>query len=118
MGWQTTVIFNNDALGTIQDDPDFTKKLVSAILQVRNDHQTFVNAYDGCCSTNGATVIESHHISGNMIISAGGLGGQVLGYGGCDTNNEEHKEAILKHLAESMGYTLRKKTSKKPLTIK
>lgn len=113
MGWQTTVIVNNDSLGTIQNDPDFTKKLVSAILQVRNDHQVSVNAYDGHCSINGATVIESHHISGNMIISAGGLGGLVLGFGGCDTNNEKNKEVILKNLAESMGYTLRKKPVKK-----
>lgn len=113
MGYNSTVIVMNDALGAIKEDPEFGKNLALAIYKVQRGDLVDVPAsgeYHHC--PNAATVIETHHADGYSVIAAGGNTAINLGihfpYGG------DNKEVnLLKNLADSLGYTVRKKPVKK-----
>ena len=59
MGWQTTVVVNNDALGYIEEDPEFGKNLVRAILKLNHPHNRSIPVHAGGMSP-AAKVIEQH----------------------------------------------------------
>ncbi len=114
MGYNSTVVVLNDALNDIQNDPQFGKNLVAAILglSLGDDPRTGkpcrprdIPAGMYC---NAATVVEQHHASGNAIIAVGGNYGTVIGHAG---NGGAHHDrlSILKELANQLGYSLRKK---------
>ena len=111
MGYNSTIMVCNDALDTIAQDKDFGKKLAQAILAWNYANPIDVSAKsERCIHVGAAQVIESHHADHNIVVSVSGNCGQILGYGG---NYREDKVGILKNIAESMGYTLRKKPVKK-----
>ena len=108
MGYNTTVVVMNDALKNIKNDPNFGEKLVAAInhLQIDNKPIDVSATYGNSVNVNAVTVIESHHADDFIVVAIGGNYGEVLGYGGTDSDN---KEEILKTLANSMGYRLVKR---------
>lgn len=75
MGYNTTVVVLNDAIGDIENDPEFGKKLAQAIKAFRPHVSNYVSAG---CHVNAAQVIESHHSSCDVIVSVGGNTGTVL----------------------------------------
>lgn len=79
MGWNTTIMIQNDALGMIAADPQFGAKLSQAIASwepgetVRIDVQGWKSLYVGA-----AMVIESHHSSDEVLVKVGGNRGVVV----------------------------------------
>ncbi len=108
MGFNTTVVVLNDATHEIENDPKFGQKLVRAIRALAHGSQQDVTAGNHC---NAATVIETHHADGNVLVAVGGNRGQSLegGYAGSSLYAEDSAVIILKQL----GYVVykRKKSS-------
>lgn len=107
MGYNTSVIVMNDALGEIERDPDFGKKLsraCSAIFAPGRRRQD-VSAMGHC---NAATVIESHHADAVHLVAMGGNIGYDLGY--CGRWDNDDPVAMLKGLADKLGYRIVKKS--------
>lgn len=112
MGYNATVVVMNDALEEIARDPEFGRKLKYAILALslgddpktgRPYRETNVSAG---YHTNAAVAIETHHADYAVVVSVGNNQGSVLGYAGsCDSD----KEQVLRHLADKLGFSLRKK---------
>lgn len=76
MGFNTTVVVLNDALGDIERDPDFGKNLVAAILSVGCHNKPVDVSAMGHC--NAASVIECHHADYNVYVKVGGNYGEVV----------------------------------------
>ncbi len=78
MGWNTTVVVMNDALGEIGKDPEFGARLKQAIM--RDEFPATVPARDGEGSghANAATVIETHHADYDVLVRVGGNRGEVV----------------------------------------
>ncbi len=115
MGFNTTVVVLNDALHYIEEDPDFGKNLARAISQVGGGRYERVDVAARCRSggvhCNAATVVETHHADQTVIVAVGGNLGLTLGrtWG----HKWDDKIAILKSLADRMGFYLRKKPERK-----
>lgn len=100
MGMNTACIIRNDFLHEIENDPGFGKKVAEAIRYVGYPNPPYHGqAFDVLPSCH-ADYVQVIAISGNTI--------RRLGYGGNYRNDDEE---ILRHLADSMGYSLRKKRS-------
>ena len=122
MGYNTTVVVLNDALGDIEKDPEFGKKLAQAISaslsnpRERDDrgyHQT-VEVSAGC-SANAAHVVETHHGDNTTLVAVGGnLGQQVFETWGW--RHHTTPEELLRRWASELGYDLRKKPIRKVKT--
>ena len=104
MGYNTTVLILNDALDTIENDPEFGKKLVAAILQCGGRGGP-INVPVGN-HANPVSVIESHHADQMRVVAVGGNTSVVLGYGG---GYRSEKDQILKHVAEDNDFVIYKK---------
>lgn len=79
MGYNTTVVVLNDALGEIESDPEFGRKLADAIKRVRPGMPETVRAgHHG----NAAMVVETHHASHDVTVIVGGNRGYVTTTGG------------------------------------
>lgn len=113
MGYNSTVIVLNDALHEIRNDAEFGKKVAEAISHLSVDRKP-IDIWAGS-HCNAATVIETHHADGIKLIAVGGNCGQELGYvGGYRSTPED----MLRNLADSLGYRLVKKPTKKTPVIK
>jgi hypothetical protein len=89
MGYNTTVIVLNDALGEIENDPEFGRKLAKAIRAQENQSlyvelhpeghrmRTAVDVTAGS-HANAASVIEQHHSSETALVAIGGNHGTAL----------------------------------------
>lgn len=108
MGYNTTVVVMNDALHEIREDKDFGRKLYDAVTMLSLEVGKPQHVSAGCHG-NAATAIEQHHASGHAIVAVGGNTGTVIGHAFCD---QDQKLAIIKQLAGSMGYTVRKKAQR------
>lgn len=76
MGYNTTVLVLNDALGDIENDPEFGRKLAAGI-RARLVTGKPVDVSAGRHS-NGVRVIETHHSSETAIVAIGGNFGTCL----------------------------------------
>lgn len=75
MGFNTTIVVMNDALGEIRDDPGFGRRLHDAIVgiggrEVSAHGKVFIHA-------NAAIVIETHHADHDVLVRVGGNRGVV-----------------------------------------
>ena len=75
MGFNTTVVVMNDALGDIASDPEFGARLARAIQLVSRDKPVVVSAGR---YANAATVIETHHADYEVLVRVGGNRGEVV----------------------------------------
>jgi hypothetical protein len=77
MGYNTTVVIMNDALGAIGDDPDFGKNLRNAVLKSvsKRDCPVRVSALG---HSTAAMVIETHHADVEVLVRVGGNRGVVI----------------------------------------
>ncbi len=109
MGYNTTALFLNDAIGNLKTDPDIGRKIYEAILVTqRPENQKGVDFSIGN-HCNGGMVLPSHHADQVQIIAAGGNYMRSLGviYGGW--RNMQDTVELTKKLADSLGYRLVKK---------
>jgi hypothetical protein len=111
MGYNTTVVILNDALGFIEDDPNFGKNLVQGIRLVNRGKPVDIHARSYHAA---AQVIESHHADSTSLVAVGGNDGILLGqyYYVGDASTEEGKVEILKEMAHRLGYRIVKKPAK------
>lgn len=104
MGFNSTVVVMNDALDSIANDKEFGKKLSDAILGLGvPGGYADVSAMS---HVNAATVIETHHADFMVVVGVGGNMGVQLGPGG---GYRATNEDMLRTLADSMGFDLRRK---------
>ncbi len=105
MGFNTTVVVLNDALGSIERDTTFGATLASAIKQAAIERPVHVHAGG---HGNAATVIESHHADTLIPVLIGGNKGlELKTY--VPWNAEDPELQLLLQLAHRRGYTLRKR---------
>lgn len=97
MGYNSTIVIYNDALSSIERNPNFGKELDRAIGEVA--------CWNRPVDIPGGMVVETHHADGDAIVRIGGNRGEVLGY----TYHAQDKLDVLKQLAREMGYRLVKK---------
>lgn len=110
MGFNSTIVVMNDALGSIEKDRDFGKKLVEGILMQYGRNNEKLTDVSAGGHVNAASVIEQHHADGTAIVAVGGNCGSVLGHYFSYMHHEPKVQLdILKHLANKMGYRLVKK---------
>jgi len=111
MGYNTTVVVYNDALGAIEKDPGFGKNLVKAIGQVfRGDGRIDVPSGS---HANAAMVVETHHADSTSLITvAGNLGIKHLEVGGWNHHETAGQERVLREWANQMGFDLVPKAQK------
>jgi hypothetical protein len=108
MGYNTTVVVMNDALSAIKRDPDFGASLAKACVEVIRGTRIDVESNG---HVNAATVLESHHADHLVPVLVGGN----TGYAFADIwlpYRDSSAEALLKKLADNLGYTLVKKGKK------
>lgn len=109
MGYNSTLVVMNDALGQIEKDQAFGASVVAAIQKIRSrDH--YIAVPSGSYA-NAAAVIETHHSSTYVPVLVGANNGKVV-EGVQVTWGMEDREReleLLKQLAEKLGYSLRKK---------
>ena len=88
MGYNTTVVVMNDALGAIANDPKFGESLQRAVCEAQRGKPVDVPAYsyrNGVdqewtgVHCNAATVIETHHADDTSLVAVGGNTGTSLG---------------------------------------
>lgn len=77
MGYNTTVVIMNDALGSIEKDPAFGKNLAYAVLQAVHKLNCPVRVGALGHST-AAKVIETHHADVNVLVRIGENTGSVV----------------------------------------
>lgn len=111
MGWNTTVVIINDALGEIEKDPEFGKKLAAAIREAGARHlpnEKRENGYHRIIEipagnhANAAQVVESHHADVMVLVAVGGNLGQCVDgkYGWWNLKPDE----VLEAFAEKNGF--------------
>lgn len=114
MGYNTTVVVLNDALGAIERDPEFGKKLVAGIMEMAGrrpgDRPIDVSASNHC---NAVSVIETHHADETAIVTVGGNYGTLQARSwGYSHHTPEGAEHHLRQWADKLGFTLHKKPKK------
>jgi hypothetical protein len=96
MGYNTTVIFMNDALTCIKDDPNFGRRLYDAI-QGCGCHVEKPVDVSSLGFANAATVIDIHHADQTALIAVGGNYATVVdNYWGWKHHSLYHQKEILK----------------------
>lgn len=79
MGYNTTVLILNDALGEIAEDAEFGKRLAQAIMRIRNGKPECVAAVGKHgIHGNAALVVETHHADHDVLVRVGGNTARVV----------------------------------------
>ena len=110
MGYNTTVVVLNDALGNIEEDPEFGKNLARAIMQLSVSRGRPVDV-SSKGHVNAATAIETHHADRYIASAIGGNRAVVLG--DCGSWNVDDEVDMLRRLADKYGYNLHKKRDRR-----
>lgn len=110
MGWNTTVMICNDSLHAIESDAEFGKNLANAIKKASCYNKPVDVSAGSYC--NAASVIESHHADGTALVAVGGNHGTKLGefYYVGHHHTDDGQVALLKALADKLGYRVSKKS--------
>lgn len=106
MGWNTTAVIMNDALGDIRGDEHLGKRLADSVRQLHRGKPVDVPAGSHC---NAITLIEQHHADGLIPVVVGRNYGYPLSvavFGDPETGLLEME--LLQILAKKHGFVLRK----------
>jgi hypothetical protein len=109
MGYNTSVIILNDALGQLKEDREFRPRLADGIskLSIRRPQDVRIGQHVNACH-----VLETHHADQMLPILVGGNFGRVIESTYVRWSSEEMELDLLQQLAKKHGYTLRR--TKKP----
>lgn len=126
MGFNSAIMLLNDNLHRIEDDPLFGAKVAKAVQQHHMTCPYEPTSFDYQCQ-----VLGQQHADVTTVMAMGGNTGFVLGFGGGRLYNPENHDrndpypifddlkdgwdrvGLLKQLANELGYTLRKKPTRK-----
>jgi hypothetical protein len=114
MGYNTTVVINNDRLTDIINDRHFGAKMYAAIAEVALGEPTQIRGGYG-------TAVETHHADHHILVQVGNCSGSVVGarlnwmrldelYG---PDTEAAKEEFLRSLANELGFRIVRKPKRK-----
>ena len=79
MGFNTTVVVLNDALGEIAEDAQFGERLAAAIRQVQRGKPVNVAAHGKHgIHCNAALVVETHHADQDVLVRIGGNTAEIV----------------------------------------
>ena len=108
MGFNTSVLILNDALHEIKEDKEFGEKLYYAVGDLRHGVSIRLPG-------SSTKVVETHHADAYSIVAFGGNTAWPLGVVYCSprVGNEDGNVTLLRELAASMGYYIRKKPCKR-----
>lgn len=108
--FNTAVIVLNDALSSIENDPEFGKKLSRAISNSNLGRVAKPQALQVNCNgfSGAATVLQTHHADCNQLVVVGD--NQIREFASL---TPEHQLKYLAHFAAQHGYKLVKKPTKK-----
>lgn len=111
MGFNTALVFCNDGLGELDRDPNAGKKIAALIrgswgLRRGESESGSIGNY-----ANPISCLTSLHADEIQIVAVGGNRIQYLGYGGGYASTPE---AMLKELADQMGFRLVAKKKREP----
>lgn len=114
MGFNSTLVVLNDALGEIENDPNFGRNVAKAIMEMGaypkpGQHVDIVAGHHG----NAATVVDCHHADSSALILVGGNYGTVVQPHACGWDHENGQEEALRIWADNMGFRLVRKSKKK-----
>jgi hypothetical protein len=109
MGYNTSVLILNDALGSLREDKDFGDRLASAIsgLSVNREKDVRIGNH-----VNGCRVIETHHADNLVPILVGGNMGYVIEGTYINWSSGSMELDLLHELAIKHGFRLSKKPKK------
>lgn len=99
MGLNTACIIRNDFLHEIEEDAKFGKRVADAVRYASHPERA---PYHG----QGFDVLPCSHADYIQVVAIGGNSIRRLGYGGTWTADDE---AVLRQLADSMGFRVVKK---------
>lgn len=115
MGFNTTIVVCNDALGSIERDPHFGRSLsigISELFGARREGRTTVDIPSGG-HCNAAMVVETHHADNTALITVGGnLGIKHLETYGWSHHEPGMQARLLAEWADRLGFKLVAKTKK------
>jgi len=102
MGYNTTVVIMNDALGAIGDDPDFGKNLANAVCKAvsKKDCPVRVGALG---HSTAALVIETHHADVEVLVRVGGNQGNVVNDTTPESPDDQDEVVGVMEVAEAMA---------------
>ena len=103
MGWNTTIVVYNDALGDIEKDPQFGKNLAAAVSQAASGKRIDIAAGSHC---NAAHVVESHHADSTVVVTVGGNIGIKRAHVHGWRDGDELQKDLIEQWAEKIGYKL------------
>lgn len=105
MGFNTTIVIRNDALHQIENDPEFGRKLVEAIMNL-NDPRYKGRRLEVAAGNhaNVAQVVETHHADLTSIVTVGGnLGVHHGTFGGWRHTEEKAQRDLVRMWGEKLG---------------
>jgi len=116
MGWNTTVLFLNDGVDGLTDDPEFPERLRQAItavgLGIRDNSRGQIDVAIRN-HLNACAVIEKHHADQTALIAVGGNCATVVHRTfGSTHHTPEAQERLLRDWAEALGFRLVRKSTK------
>lgn len=117
MGWNTTLVICNDAIGHIKQDTSFTERLAVSMNKaatMRPGEPLDVRAGG---FVNAASIVASHHADETSLLTVGGNQGIChLVQHGWKHNDEVFQRALLARWAERLGMKLVPKDQHVPLS--
>jgi len=112
MGFNTTIVIHNDALGELKENPDIGKRLFHKILQAGTGRkENEVPRWQR--SFGPGFVVETHHADDTALIAVGGNDATILHMSRHSHHTEEHQIELLREWADRLGYRISKKPGKK-----
>lgn len=114
MGFNTGVLILNDAMHNMEQDPKgFVDNFMEAFHKFQRTHEPTDFALGN--HVNGATVFHMAHADVTGVHAIGGNHTTKLytAYNGGRHHTDADKHALLKALADEMGYTIAKKRKRK-----
>lgn len=108
MGFRTVVVFNNDLTHTWEKDPELGRKIM---MDMHRHPNVGISALEAI----GGRVIECTHADTQTLVVMDGYSGDPVAYGHWHRGQtEEQKQlALLKDLADKLGYRVSKLPARK-----
>lgn len=106
MGFQTTIMILNDALGEIDNDPKGWWEKTSEMIKAHRGNSD-PQSYGFGSFSNGFTLVDVHHADVTSVIAVGGNYSTILSKLPRQSHHsEEHELELIKKLAKKHGYKL------------